>query len=639
MSYSFVKELRRSKYRLLGLVGQGQFGRVYCAVHRKTGRLVALKELNRDRFSTHKFLRELRFLLSLQHENIVTCQAMEQTATGRYLVMDYCEGGTLRSLLEEEVQLHPIQGLNLIAQILAGLAHAHERGIVHCDIKPENILLTVTVHGWTAKISDFGIARLSQEIGSDDFTNTGSPAYMAPERFYGQYSIASDLYAVGVLLFETLTGYRPFSGVPAELMSAHLNQSVNIPAVVPAALQTVLQTALQKLPARRFRSAQAMLEALQTAIAIAGNALNQNWDTATLLRPSQPLPPVASQAEYQELLDTPIHQLVCGCLPPLATRPAAGGWPADQFFRVYDNRVGLQRYDQSGSHPLPPALRRQPPVAMPRVRLPQAIAQLIVQRDGCFAITQEAVYWLAATLFDSYFEPSTTYPAPASPQLVAALERRTQVAIAPGGRWMATTYPLSELDQQVLQIWNLRQGQHLKPMITVQAPPAFQLLIPDTHHLVVCSHLTDATSHASITSTQIALFTRRGTEAGCFKLPIPLRQLAVTPTPYRFLATEPNYPDSVLFLDIKPLRIQRIGLEMAPHLFAATTWGYALMSRLGQIRLLDAYGQLVGHIQGPPQPTALSFLAPHQLLVATWEDTQGYLFGINLRELELDLLF
>ena len=89
--------LKRSKYRLLGLVGQGQFGRVFCASHRKTGRLVALKELDHQRFPTHKFLRELRFLLSLQHANIVTCHALEHTRRGRYLVMDYCEGGMLRS--------------------------------------------------------------------------------------------------------------------------------------------------------------------------------------------------------------------------------------------------------------------------------------------------------------------------------------------------------------------------------------------------------------------------------------------------------------------------------------------------------------------------------------------------------------
>ncbi|MDX2097382.1 MAG: serine/threonine-protein kinase, partial [Leptolyngbyaceae cyanobacterium bins.59] len=196
-------ELKRSKYRLLGLVGQGQFGRVFCAVHRKTGHLVALKDLDQKRFPTHKFLRELRFLLSLRHRNIVNCQALEHTRTGRYLVMDYCEGGTLRGLMEGEGCVDVAQSLKLTGDILAGLAHAHSRGIVHCDIKPENILLSFQEQQWVGQISDFGIARLSQEM-AEDAGNTGSPAYMAPERFYGQYSPASDLYAVGVMLFELL---------------------------------------------------------------------------------------------------------------------------------------------------------------------------------------------------------------------------------------------------------------------------------------------------------------------------------------------------------------------------------------------------------------------------------------------------
>ena len=248
-------EQKRSKYRLLGLVGQGQFGQVYCAAHRQTGRLVALKDLNLHRFTTHIFLLELRFLLSLQHPNIVTFQSLEHTATGRYLVMDYCEGGTLRSLMSEDGGLNLPQSLKLVADILMGLEHAHQRNIVHCDIKPENILLSVTAASWTARISDFGIARLSQEMSEQDLGNTGSPAYMAPERFYGQYSLTSDLYSVGILLYELIAGYRPFSGTPAELMSAHLNRQVKFPDTIPELWRPLIGTALQKLSARRFQSA------------------------------------------------------------------------------------------------------------------------------------------------------------------------------------------------------------------------------------------------------------------------------------------------------------------------------------------------------------------------------------------------
>ncbi|MGB3492688.1 MAG: serine/threonine-protein kinase [Elainellaceae cyanobacterium] len=261
------ESLRQSKYKLLGLVGHGQFGQVFCAVHRQTRQLVALKNLERQRFPTHQFLRELRFLLSLQHPHIVSCYAIEHTQTGRYLVMDYCEGGTLRSLMEEENHLCLEQSLQVICDILQGLEHAHGRGIVHCDIKPENILLCFKPKGWTAKISDFGIARLSQELSTQGTGNTGSPAYMAPERFYGQYSATSDLYSVGIMLFELLAGYRPFTGAPATLMGAHLNQQVRFPDAVPPAIQPIIQKSLQKLSARRFPSATAMLEALHQAAA------------------------------------------------------------------------------------------------------------------------------------------------------------------------------------------------------------------------------------------------------------------------------------------------------------------------------------------------------------------------------------
>jgi serine/threonine-protein kinase len=603
--------------------------------------LVALKELNRDRFSTHKFLRELRFLLSLQHENIVTCHAMEQTATGRYLVMDYCEGGTLRNLLEEDIKLNPLLGLDLITQILAGLAQAHEHEIVHCDIKPENILLTVNAAGWTAKISDFGIARLSQEMDVEDFSNTGSPAYMAPERFYGQYSIASDLYAVGVLLFELLVGRRPFSGVPTELMSAHLNRAVQIPEAIPPDLQAVIRTALQKLPARRFRSALAMRTALQIAIAAATEPLSQGWRSDELLRSGPTTPAVTFQADYRELLDTPIQHLG-HWLPSATSGLAPSSAQNHSFYRVYGNRIGIQPYAELPAElRIVPALQlNEPPAYMQRVRLPEAIAQLIVQDQGCFAVTHQAVYWLDRALFQPTVDPVLeSAQAFKSPQLIMEFERRSQVAISPSGHWMATTHPTADALISQLKLWKLPLSQPPKNFATRQIPTPFQLLIPDSRHLGVASHLTDASSQSSITGVQIDLISRRGTEGGCFQLPIPLRQLVPTPIPYRFLATEPQVPQACLFLDIKPLRIQRIGLDLTPHLFAATTWGFAVISQDGQIVLMDAYGQVMGQIAGPPQPTAFTFLSPQQLLIATWEETQGYLYGVNLQALELDILF
>ena len=257
----------QSKYQILHLIGQGQFGRVFCAIHRQTKELVALKELDRKRFSTRLFLREFGFLATLQHPNIVSCRGLEYSPTGRYMVMDYCQGGSLREVLESENKPDSLQSLKLITDIILGLEYAHDYDIVHCDLKPENILLEPQEKGWKARISDFGIARLSEEVNPVKIINgdTGSPAYMAPERFYGRYSYASDLYAIGVILFELLVGERPFSGIFRDLRNAHLNQTITIPDTVPFILRSIISKASQKLPQRRFASASEMLKSIQMA--------------------------------------------------------------------------------------------------------------------------------------------------------------------------------------------------------------------------------------------------------------------------------------------------------------------------------------------------------------------------------------
>ncbi len=204
----------KSNYKILGLVGRGQFGKVFAAIDRHSGILVALKELNSKQLSTSSFLREFNFLVTLDHFNLVRCRALEHRQNNRYIVMDYCEGGTLRHFLDYSPQLTLKQSLKLIIDLLSGLKFAHGKGIIHRDIKPENILLKVSDRFWTAHISDFGIAKLHQETNPQGVMgDTGSPAYMAPEQFYGKYSYSCDLYAVGIILYELVVGKRPFSGV------------------------------------------------------------------------------------------------------------------------------------------------------------------------------------------------------------------------------------------------------------------------------------------------------------------------------------------------------------------------------------------------------------------------------------------
>ncbi|MBR8830222.1 MAG: Serine/threonine-protein kinase PknD [Chroococcopsis gigantea SAG 12.99] len=260
--------MTRSHYRILEQVGAGQFGRVFCAIAKNTGTIVALKDLNQLSYPTKKFLREILYLVTLQHPNIVAFNGFEHHRRGRYLILDYCEGGTLRDLMDSQTPLGLPYRLKLIVDVLCGLDHAHRRGIVHCDIKPENILLEVHSQGWRAKLTDFGIARLMEEAAGvrESGGYTGSPAYMAPERFYGKYSYASDLYAIGILLYELIVGQRPFSGLPAQLMSAHMSGFVSIPDSVPGDLRSIIEIALRKLPQRRFSNAGEMLDSLNRAI-------------------------------------------------------------------------------------------------------------------------------------------------------------------------------------------------------------------------------------------------------------------------------------------------------------------------------------------------------------------------------------
>ena len=257
--------MEQSRYQITRLLGQGQFAKVYLAQDCSTQKLVALKELDSRNFPTRRFLRELNFLVTLQHPNIVGCWGIEHNQNFRYLVMDYYPGGTLRDLMEAG-NLSLGEKLKIISDILQGLDYAHSKGIIHCDIKPENILLQHSETGYTASLADFGIARFYREAEDPSASGcTGSPAYMAPERFYGKYSYSGDLYGVGVILFELLSGFRPFSGTFSELSSAHLNKSVVFPPTIPFMLRSVIAKAMQKLPQKRFTAATEMLKSITLA--------------------------------------------------------------------------------------------------------------------------------------------------------------------------------------------------------------------------------------------------------------------------------------------------------------------------------------------------------------------------------------
>lgn len=273
------------RYRLLRPLGEGGMGSVYLADDLVLVRRVAVKtirpELSESDEVRARIRRECRMHAAIGvHPHIITLYDTVEENGHIYLVMEYFAGPTLAAHLAEvgaDDGLALDQGLEVIRQVLSALACIHDRDIVHRDIKTANILLQQQPDGrLLAKLTDFGIAR--GEAEPDPQTRLtlfgaqgpGTPAYMAPERIdpaaFGPLRPATDLYAVGIILYELLTGKPPFTGSMTEILSGHLVQppALNrLPGTVPEALREVLRRALAKQPADRFQDAGAFSRALE----------------------------------------------------------------------------------------------------------------------------------------------------------------------------------------------------------------------------------------------------------------------------------------------------------------------------------------------------------------------------------------
>ncbi len=272
-------------------IGRGSMGVVYEADDRRLGRTVAIKflapDLTRDPGACRRFEREARVAATVDHPNLATVHEIGETSQGhRYLVTAYYSGGSLKDRLAEG-PLDTEEAVRLVRQLLAGLDATHRRGIVHRDVKPANLLLDE--HG-TLKICDFGIAKL---LGATDLTRTGAllgtPAYKSPEQAQGrEVDHRTDLWAVGVVLFELLTGRRPFDGeyehaVVDSILSREpreLEEAGRRP--VTASLRRVVARALAKDPAERFQSAEEMATALEHLEDISEPKPRSRWRSATL---------------------------------------------------------------------------------------------------------------------------------------------------------------------------------------------------------------------------------------------------------------------------------------------------------------------------------------------------------------------
>lgn len=268
------EKILANRYRLTEQIGMGGMAIVYRAVDLRTGHNVAVKvlrpEYNEDSEFISRFQREAEAASKMTHHNIVNLLDVGMDGENRYLVMEYVQGKTLKTVIQERGKLSPALAGQIAIRILSALEHAHRNGIVHRDIKPQNILVHADGH---IKVADFGIARIANSSTLTKGDNVmGSVHYFSPEQAKGEGANAtSDIYSTGVVLYEMLTGRVPYDGDnPVAVAMQHLHATPvpvqNLAPDVPPALVRVCMKAMEKNPAHRYQSARDMAAEIRAAL-------------------------------------------------------------------------------------------------------------------------------------------------------------------------------------------------------------------------------------------------------------------------------------------------------------------------------------------------------------------------------------
>ena len=254
------------KYKIVAPLGNGGFGAVYLARDTWIDKDVAVKVPHKQNLNFSELLREPRLLAALDHPNIVSITTAEKQENVFFIVMEYVEGHTLDDVITERNGLEPKVALDYALQIGLAVDHAHRQGVIHRDLRPPNVLVSDT---GVLKVADFGTSRFL-EIAAHGTTVIGSPAYMAPEQFDGKTVFASDLYSLGVMMYQMLTGMLPYDApAPGDLGRLRRGELVSPPRLkkpsIPKAFNDIVMKAMAPDLQNRYQRASDLLNDLETS--------------------------------------------------------------------------------------------------------------------------------------------------------------------------------------------------------------------------------------------------------------------------------------------------------------------------------------------------------------------------------------
>jgi eukaryotic-like serine/threonine-protein kinase len=313
----FFRGQTLGKYKILSALGSGGFGTVYLAEDSWINKKVAIKVPHRQSVNFGELLKEPRLLAALSHPNIVSVLTAEKQDNIFFIVMEYVAGESLESIIGREGALDLPRALDYSCQICNAVDYAHSQDVIHRDLRPANVLVAET---GIVKVADFGTSRVL-ELAAQGTTVIGSPPYMAPEQFHGRATFASDIYSLGVTMYQMMTGTLPYqTPAPADLDRLMRGEMVSPPRSrntrIPQRVNDVIMKALAPAVEARYQRAADLLEDLLRAADRTPSRLSPDRQTAPVISPPEPSPTPG----WPRFREAPQPRFCWHCRKPLHAR-------------------------------------------------------------------------------------------------------------------------------------------------------------------------------------------------------------------------------------------------------------------------------------------------------------------------------